>query len=94
MTQKQFKIGKTLLLMAVAFIVAFAVSIDNFYLALSGVFIGMFAMYFLKTQFKKVVVDERIDDLSGKAARTTYMVTTMFLAILSMFLILQPVFRI
>jgi len=87
MTQKQFFIARIIIGILVAIIVAGAVSINNFYLAISGVLIGMLFLYLVRVKFSKVVVDERIVSVSGKASRMTYVIVTLLLAILSMFLI-------
>lgn len=87
MNAKQFKIARTLTMLVVTFVVALAVSIQNLYLALAGVAIGMLFMYLVRRQYKVITTDERINYIGGLAGRTSYGVTTLVLAILSMFLI-------
>lgn len=64
--------------------VAVAVLIDNLFLALTAVLAGMIFMFLVKRKVKGVMVDERIISLAGKAARITYGIVTMVLAIASL----------
>lgn len=72
----------------IAAIVVIAVSVSNFYLAITGVLIGVLFMFLAKTRFKEVVVDERVVSVSGKASRVTYVIATLFFAVLGLFFIL------
>jgi uncharacterized membrane protein len=71
----------------VAAIVATAVSINNFYLALAGLFVGLLFNLLVRSKFRKKLVDERIESISGQASRMTYIITTIFLALLALFLV-------
>lgn len=88
MNQKQFKLVRTLTMLVVVFVVALAVTVHNMYLALAGVVIGMLFIYLVRKQYKTVTVDERVNHIGGLAGRTAYGVTTLILAVLSMFLVI------
>ena len=87
MNQKQFKVIRLLIIFFIAAIVFTASVINNFYLAITGILIGMLFMYLVRVKFKKIMTDERIINLSGKAARMAYSIPTLILAILGLFLI-------
>jgi len=89
MIYKQFKIVRLVIIGLVAFTVATAVSINNFFLALAGVLIGMLFMYLVRVRYKKVMIDERVASISGKAARNAYVVTVTLLTLLCMFFIIS-----
>jgi uncharacterized membrane protein len=87
MTYKTFKIIRLFIIVLVAAIVATAVSINNFYLALAGLFVGLLFNLLVRSKFRKKLVDERIESISGQASRMTYIITTIFLALLALFLV-------
>ncbi len=87
MTYKTLKKIRLLIVCLIAIIVATAVSINNFYLAISGVLIGVLFNILVRSKFRKTLVDERIINISGRAARITYVITTLIIALLSLFLI-------
>lgn len=89
MTYKQFKIVKLLIVMIMTFIIVTAVNINNFYLALTGVLIGILFMFLVKAKFKKITVDERIVSVGGKAARLSQIITILALGCLSVFFIVS-----
>jgi len=89
MTYKQFKAIRLLIMAFIATVVATASVINNFYLAITGVLIGVLFLYLVRIKFKKVMIDERVVSLSGKAARMAYALPTLFLAVLGLFLILS-----
>lgn len=89
MNQTQFKWARLVIVALVAMTVSTAVSIANFYLALSGVLIGMLFMWLVRLRYRKVIVDERVNTVSGRAARMSYAITTMTLMVLSMFFIMS-----
>jgi len=89
MNFKTFVKLRILIGVLIAIIVAVAVSANNFYLAIAGVLIGILFMFLVKSKFKQLIVDERVISISGQASRLTYMIVTMFLAVLGMFLILS-----
>jgi len=85
MNYKNYQIIRTLIGLLIATIVVTATIINNFYLAISGVLIGMLFLFLAKSKFKKIIVDERVISISGKASRVTYMIVTMFLAFFGLF---------
>lgn len=89
MNYKTFIKLRVLIGVLIGFIVAIAAIINNFYLAISGIFIGILFMLLVKSKFKEIIVDERVISISGKASRMTYIIVTLFLAILGLFLILS-----
>lgn len=88
MTYDAFKKVRIGVAMFVAFTVSIAVSIDNIYLALAGVLIGMLFLLTVKRTVKDVMVDERIISIAGRATRATYAIVTPALALLSLALIM------
>ncbi|MBU1036858.1 DUF2178 domain-containing protein [Patescibacteria group bacterium] len=89
MSYKTFIKLRILIGVLIAIIVAVAATINDFYLAITGVLIGVLFMFLVKSKFKKVIVDERVIAVSGKASRMTYVIVTLFLAIAGLFLILS-----
>lgn len=87
MTYKSFKKIRLLIIALIAIIIATAVSINNFYLAISGILIGILFNFFVRIKFKKAWTDERIVNVSDKATKITYVISTLVLAILSLFFI-------
>ena len=87
MIYKQFKTIRLLIMVFIASIVATALVINNFYLAITGVLLGVLFLYLVRIKFQKAMVDERVISLSGKAARMAYSIPTLILAILGLFLI-------
>lgn len=88
MKEQHHRYLRLVIVAAVAFTVATAVSIDNFFLAFGAVMIGMLSMALLRRNAKTVLVDERIENISGRAARVAYSVVTMTLVALSLFFIM------
>lgn len=89
MSYKTFIKLRILIGILIAITVAIAATLNNFYLAITGVLIGVLFMFLVKSKFKKVIVDERVISISGRASRMAYTIGTLFLAILGMFLILS-----
>jgi len=90
MNYKNYQIIRTLIGLLIATIVVTATIINNFYLVISGVLIGMLFLFLAKSKFKKIIVDERVVSISGKASRAAYLTVTMFLAFFGLFSILTP----
>lgn len=88
MSYKLYQIIRIIIGLLIATIVMVAVIGNNFYLAISGIFIGVLFLFLAKSKFKKVIVDERVISVSGRASRATYSLVTMFLAISGLFSIL------
>ncbi|MBU0648667.1 DUF2178 domain-containing protein [Patescibacteria group bacterium] len=89
MNYKQFKVIRLIIIGLVTFTVATAVSINNFFLALAGVLIGMLFMHLVRVRYKKVMVDERVAIIGGRAARHAYVVSVTLLTLLCMFFIIS-----
>lgn len=87
MNYKQFKKIKILITSFVSVMVAMAVIYDNIILALAGVSIGMLFLFLVRKKAKIVLVDERIQKISGRAARLTYTILTVTVALLSLIFI-------
>lgn len=87
MEYKKFKLARIGIAFFIAITVAIASSIDNFHLAILSVLIGILFMYLVRIKYRKVIVDERVISVAGRASRLTYVIVTMFLAFLSLFLI-------
>lgn len=85
MSYKNFKIIRLLLAFFIAITVSIAVSIENFYLAISAVIIGIILMLLIKKKVKVLLVDEMVKDIAGKSALMTYSIIVPILAILSLF---------
>ena len=71
----------------VVLVIGLAISINNVLLAIAGVLIGLLFMWMVKSRVKGVMVDERIENISGQAARATYSIVTMSLALSSLIFI-------
>jgi len=85
MNYKQFKTTRLLTTSFIAALVAAAVVYKNIVLALAGVIIGVIFLLLVKRKTKAVLVDERIEIISGKAARFTYSIFTITIAMLALF---------
>ncbi|MFA5128661.1 MAG: DUF2178 domain-containing protein [Patescibacteria group bacterium] len=88
MNYKQFKKMKVLTASFASAIVAIAVVYNNIILALAGVLIGMLFLFLVRKKTKAVLVDERIQSISGRAARLTYAILTITIAFLSLVFII------
>lgn len=87
MTYKQFKKIKILVASFVSATVAIAVVYDNMALSFAGVIIGVLFLFLVRKKTKAVLVDERIEKISGRAARLTYSILTAAVAFLSLMFI-------
>ncbi len=88
-----YKTIRIIVSMYVAAVVSSAVVSENFMLALAGVISGMLVIWLAKKRTKTITADEMILTVSGKAARITYSLTTISLALVSvllMFLAKEP----
>lgn len=88
MNYKQFKKVNALAAAFISATVAIAVVNNNLILAIAGVSIGVLFLLLVKKTTKAVLVDERIQNISGQAARLTYTIVTVVLAFLSLVLIM------
>ena len=89
MTLKQFSLIRILLFLVIGLVVTTAVIINNFFLALSGILVGLVFLFLVRHRYKKVIIDERVGTISGLAGRITYQLSTLLLAGLSIFLIIS-----
>jgi len=88
MNYKQFKKINALTAAFISATVAMAVINNNLILALAGISIGMLFLILMKKTTKAVLIDERIRNISGQAARLTHAIVTIVLAFLSLVLIM------
>ena len=84
MMRKKYLAVRVLIGLLIAVVVFVAVAKNNFYLALTGILVGVLFMFLAKVRFKEITVDERVVSVSGKAARATYMIVTLFLALIGL----------
>jgi len=84
---KSFRRTKILIGSIISTMVAVALTTGNIYLAIVGILIGTLFMALVKYRSKEVLVDERADEISGRAARITYTIVTVFLGLISLFMI-------
>ena len=68
--------------------VAIAVVNNNIILALAGILIGLLFIFLMKKATKAILVDERIQSISGKAAWLTYRIATIVMAFMSLVFIM------
>ena len=64
--------------------VAAGITTGNIYLAIIAIFIGMLFLGFVRRRSKEVIVDERAEEVSGRAARLTHLIVTGFLGFLAL----------
>lgn len=81
MKQKQFRILVFLIVMSLAAVLSYAVSIENSALAISAFFAGAVAIYLCKTRLDEVIEDERIRQVSQRASWVTYQIVVLSFAI-------------
>lgn len=84
MNYKQFKTTKALISSFISVTVAIAVVYNNILLSFAGVLIGVLFLILVRKKTKAVLVDERIQSIVGKAARLTYTISTITIALLSL----------
>jgi len=84
MNYQEFKKIKILTTSFISAIVAIAVVYDNIILALAGVLIGVLFLFLVRKKTKIILVDERIQIIAGRAARLTYVISTVIIAFLSL----------
>ncbi len=88
MQYKSFKKINTLVASFVSATVAIAIVSNNIVLALAGISIGLLFIFLMKKTTKAVLVDERIQIISGKAAWFTYRIATVVMAFMSLIFII------
>jgi len=84
MSYKTFKWVRIFMAMFIAATVSIAVTIENAYLALAAVIVGMISMLLIKRNVKEVLVDEMVKSIAGKSALMAYSITVPVLALLSL----------
>jgi len=84
MSYKTFKWVRIFMAMFIAATVSIAVTIENVYLALAAVIIGMISMLLIKKNVKEVLVDEMVNSIAGKSALMAYSIAVPVLAVLSL----------
>lgn len=84
MSYKTFKFARVLVAFFIALTVSIAVSMENAYLAISAVIIGIISMLLIKRNIKAVMVDEMIKNIASKSALIAYSITVPVLALLSL----------
>lgn len=84
MSYKTFKWVRVFMAMFIAATVSIAVTIENSYLAIAAVAVGMVSMLLIKKNVKEVLVDEMVKDIAGRAALMAYSITIPVLALLSL----------
>lgn len=88
MNYKKFKQIKIITTSFVSATIAIAVVYNNIILALAGMLIGILFLFLVRKKTKVVLVDERIEKIAGKAARLTYSILTVTIALLSLLFIM------
>ncbi|MDF1497007.1 MAG: DUF2178 domain-containing protein [Patescibacteria group bacterium] len=89
MNFKQFKLARIFVAMFIGATVAIASTTENTLLALAAVVIGMAFMILVRKRTKVILSDERTEKIAGTSARFTYAIHTTFIALLSLFLIIN-----
>lgn len=84
MSFKVFKIIRMLISMAIGITVALAISLQNFYIALSAILIGIIALIVIKRNVKDVMVDEMIKAIAFRSASIAYSTSVVILALFSL----------
>jgi len=87
MNLKTYKFIKSLVVVLVSITMAISVFFGNILLAFLGVITGMLLLTLMKKKTKVKVEDERTEQISLKACKATYFVTTCVLLISSSLLI-------
>ncbi len=73
----------------IAAIVGVSVSLNNLYLSIAGVLIGVLFLVLVKSRVNGVLVDERVISVSGRASYAAYAVSTVFFAFMGLFLLMS-----
>lgn len=88
MTLKQYKTARMLVALFIAATISVSVTLNNIYLAVAAVLIGMLFMIVIKRRIKGVAADERVMTVSEKASRITFAIFTPIIGIASFILIM------
>jgi uncharacterized membrane protein len=84
MDRKSYTIIRVLIGLIIGALVFVAVILQNLYLALFGVLAGLLFLFLAKKSLGQATEDERTVSVSGMASRSTYMIVTIFLAVLGL----------
>jgi len=84
MNYQQFKKIKALIAFFVLATVVMAIIYNLIVLALAGAFIGVLFLFLVRKKTKAVLTDERLQNISGRAARLTYIILTSVIAFFSL----------
>jgi len=87
MTYKQFKLIRLAIMFFIMAIILAAFALNNFYLAIAGIFIGALFIFLVREKFKQIVVDERVTSVAGRASRLTIVVTVFVLGMIGLFFV-------
>jgi len=87
MNYHQFKRIKLLIALFISATVAVAIIYNNIILAFAGMIIGISFLFLVKKKTKAVLVDERLENIAGRAARLTYITLTITIGFLSLIFI-------
>jgi uncharacterized membrane protein len=87
MSLKTYRLLRIFTSIFVAMTVSSAVVSNNFNLAIFAVAAGMIFLFVIKRKTKGVLVDERLQTVGEKAARASYVITTITMAISSFILV-------
>lgn len=88
MKYKSFKKINALFVSFISATVAIAIISNNIILAWTGILIGLLFIFLMKKATKAILVDERIQSISGKAAWLTYKIATIVIAFMSLVFIM------
>lgn len=89
MNYKQYRNSRIVISAVLAAIMAEAVIINNYLLALGAVLVAVAIMFVIKKQIKDVLVDERDYEVAGKSARYTLAIFPVLAVIAMSFFMFQ-----
>lgn len=87
MEYNKYKFYKLALVIIIAIIIGSFVSAGNYIISIIVIFVSLILMFLLKSKVNKVLTDERIDKIAGRAARITFIISVYFMAIAGLILI-------
>ena len=87
MKYHKFMVYRLLIVIALALVVSSFVGAGNFVFPLIAIILAMLAMFFLRKRVDKVLTDERVEYLAGRAARLTFSISAFAMAIVGLVLI-------
>lgn len=87
MDYKRYRLYKLLIVMGLTALTAFFVVAGNYAIPVLAFIIAFGLVYILKTRVDERLSDERIDRIGGKAARLTFSISVLVMALIGMVLI-------